>query len=40
MEEGKRLVQEQDFINNLRLSDEYMRKQKQTAPGSMIGFNG
>jgi len=40
MEEGKRLVQEQDYINNLRLSDEYMRKQKQTAPGSMIGFNG
>lgn len=38
MEEGDRLVYEQEMVNNTRLSDEYLRKQYGAGP--MIGFGG
>lgn len=38
MEEGDRLVYEQEMVNNTRLSDEYLRK--QYGAGTMIGFGG
>ena len=38
MEEGDRLVYEQEMVNNLRLSDDYIIKQHGS--GSMLGFSG
>ena len=38
VEEGDRLVYEQDMVNSMRLSDEYLRK--QYGKGTMIGFGG
>jgi hypothetical protein len=37
MEEGDRLVHEQDMVNSMRLSDEYMIKQHGS--GGMLGFS-
>jgi hypothetical protein len=37
MEEGDRLVYEQDMVNSLRLSDDYIIKQHGS--GSMLGFS-
>ena len=37
IEEGERLVAEQEFVQEIQLAGEYMRKQRQIA-GSMIGF--
>lgn len=28
---GRRLVQEQEFVNSMRLSDEYLKKQRKMA---------
>jgi hypothetical protein len=36
VEEGERLVYEQDMVNSMRLSDVYLRK--QYGQGTMIGF--
>lgn len=38
MEEGDRLVYEQEMVNNTRLSDDYLRK--QYGSGTMVGFGG
>ena len=38
MEEGDRLVYEQEMVNNLRLSDDYIIKQRGS--GTMLGFSG
>lgn len=38
VEEGERLVYEQEMVNSLRLSDEYIIKQH--GAGSMLGFGG
>jgi hypothetical protein len=38
VEEGDRLVYEQEMVNNMRLSDEYVKK--QYGSGSMLGFGG
>eukprot|EP00892_Ulva_mutabilis_P004562 jgi/Ulvmu1/2478/UM137_0003.1 len=38
IEEGDRLVYEQEMVNSMRLSDKYLRK--QYGSGTMIGFGG
>jgi hypothetical protein len=37
--EGRRLVQEQDHVNSMRLSNEYLKPQKK-AGKSIIGLTG
>ncbi|PRW44880.1 ribulose bisphosphate carboxylase oxygenase chloroplastic isoform C [Chlorella sorokiniana] len=39
LEEGRRLVQEQEMVNSMRLSDEYLKKQRKMGR-SMIGLSG
>ncbi|EFN56322.1 hypothetical protein CHLNCDRAFT_144763 [Chlorella variabilis] len=39
MEEGRRLQAEQDMVNSMRLSDEYLKKQRKVGR-SMIGLSG
>jgi hypothetical protein len=39
MAEGERLVREQDHLNSLKLSNEYLKQQKKIGK-SIIGLSG
>ena len=38
--EGRRLAQEQEHVNNFKLSEEYMRDTNKGGGGSLVGFGG
>ena len=40
LEQGRRLVAEQDFVNNIQLGKDYMKNSGKKIQGSLVGFRG
>ena len=38
--EGRRLAQEQEHVNRMKLSEEYMRDTKHAGGATLVGFGG